>query len=93
MNRKGEFNVPFGRYKNPETLNEDKPPDPKEPVKASYAKGEITKACEQALRNANASFDAIAQTPAKDRTPGTPAHHPDECLIGGHTNLTHKGTQ
>ncbi|HSA38685.1 MAG TPA: DNA adenine methylase [Methanoregula sp.] len=23
MNRKGEFNVPFGRYKNPEILNED----------------------------------------------------------------------
>jgi thimet oligopeptidase len=44
------------------------PPDPKEPVKASYAKGEITMACEQAFRNANASFDAIAQTPEKDRS-------------------------
>jgi hypothetical protein len=36
------------------------PPDPKEPVKANYAKGGITEACEQAFRNANASFDAIA---------------------------------
>lgn len=36
------------------------PPDPKEPVKANYAKDEIMKACEQAFRNANASFDAIA---------------------------------
>jgi thimet oligopeptidase len=44
------------------------PPDPKEPVKAGYAKGEITNACEQAFRNANASFDAIAQTPEKDRS-------------------------
>jgi hypothetical protein len=31
-------------------------------VKAKYAKGDLTKACEQAFRNANASFDAIAQT-------------------------------
>lgn len=44
------------------------PPDPKEPVKSGYAKGDITKACEQAFRNANASFDAIAQTPEKDRS-------------------------
>ena len=44
------------------------PPDPKEPVKAGYAKGGITKACEQAFRNATASFDAIAQPPAKDRS-------------------------
>ncbi len=44
------------------------PPDPKEPVKTTYTKGELTKACEQAFRNANASFDAIAQTPEKDRS-------------------------
>jgi len=36
------------------------PPDPKEPVKTGYAKGGITEACEQAFRNASASFDAIA---------------------------------
>jgi hypothetical protein len=31
-------------------------------VKAGYAKGGITATCELAFRNANASFDAIAQT-------------------------------
>ena len=44
------------------------PPDPKEPVKTTYTKGELTQACEQSFRNANASFDAIAQTPEKDRS-------------------------
>ena len=44
------------------------PPDPKEPVKTSYTKGDITGRCEQAFREANDSFDAIAQTPANERT-------------------------
>jgi hypothetical protein len=57
------------------------PPEPKEPVKTTHTKGDITQLCEKAFQHANENFAAIAQTPAQDRTPATSAHHPDECLI------------
>ncbi|MDO9326032.1 MAG: M3 family metallopeptidase [Methanoregula sp.] len=43
-------------------------PDPKEPVRARYAPGEITQLCEAALASARALLDAIAATAPQDRT-------------------------
>ncbi|MFA4824346.1 MAG: M3 family metallopeptidase [Methanoregula sp.] len=46
-------------------------PDPREPVSSRYAPGEITRRCDAAFVSANATLDAIAATPEKDRTVDT----------------------
>ncbi len=46
-------------------------PDPREPVPSKYAPGEITRRCDAAFVSANATLDAIAATPEKDRTADT----------------------
>ena len=46
-------------------------PDPQEPVRSQYAPGEITRRCDAAFVSANATLDAIAATPIRDRTVDT----------------------
>jgi thimet oligopeptidase len=46
-------------------------PDPQEPMRSQYAHGEITQRCDAAFASVNATLDAIAATPDKDRTVDT----------------------
>ncbi len=50
------------------TMPELPVPDPKEPIRSEYEPGEITRLCESAFASANASLDAIADTPPEMRT-------------------------